>query len=105
MSHQFHDKCPSCGCGQSTYKRWDQHSNGNWNEEVVFKCGEKEVYSPNFNYIKSTGTCTQNEKYLAEVQVKENLIGLLQKEVNNSSVDSEFKSKLIYSLNIILLSV
>jgi len=40
--------CPHCQAGMQALHRGNQHTNGHWNERIVYCCGTEMVFTPNF---------------------------------------------------------
>jgi len=48
LDHITTRSCPVCGEMPSSICKDQKHSNGHWNEKVVYQCGATVCFSPNF---------------------------------------------------------
>lgn len=64
LRHITTTRCPDCGCAEVTQATVrDQHSNGHWNEILVFRCGFRQEFSPNFMAVSVQGECEKQGSF------------------------------------------
>jgi hypothetical protein len=98
VHHIKHTKCPDCGAGIKSEVRQDQHTNGHWNETVVFTCGARHHFSPNFMQIKVQSPCPTDPAQLARNLKRAALLKELRDTIADSNADRAFAARLADSL-------
>ena len=85
--------CPDCGAGIENQRKWNQHTNGHWNESATYACKKTLAFSPNFMKVEEVSPCTKHPKFTEAMQKREILMLNLQKTISNSDADEDFKKR------------
>jgi DNA-directed RNA polymerase subunit RPC12/RpoP len=117
LKHINYNKCPECGSpassiGLETYayqddtpKKISQHTNGGRWEYIIFTCGRKDQYAPNFESIQTEYPCPQRSAAVLIKQKRKlatkHLIGVLDgldvDDYFKETLEHEIKQKLHYT--------
>lgn len=97
------NKCPHCGCKEiKEIKKHSQHCNGEWNEEIIFKCNYSVSYSPNFSKIIENKKCTNTKEHKEQINKRKAFLIKLENHIKkNKDIDEEFKNKILGNLKYI----
>lgn len=104
IEHITHKVCPDCGSSVKAEGKYDQHTNGNWNEVREFKCGAIYQFSPNFMTVDQKKLCSKTE---AAKKIEADRISAKDKikaVIESLEVDIEFKNKLVASMQYVLIN-
>lgn len=93
-------KCPHCGCVEIVEESSKNlHTNGDWNEYRVFRCGYKLHYIPNFKQVFEEGECIYDPDVIERKKSRKMAVEKLERYINRMfGVDKEFKNTLILTV-------
>lgn len=95
-------ECPTCGSELTSYKQYSKHTNGNWNEDVEFRCGHKIHFSPNFMRIEEKEGCPESRQAKIQRIQKDAAQKQLDKFLKKWDIPEQQKEKAEYELNYLL---
>jgi hypothetical protein len=94
LFHIKQDTCYFCGSRTVRETQRNQHTNGEWNETREYECGSIVIYSPNFRQQKVSMLCPNHPEKLAERKRRKKILKSINKLVDESNVDIEFKNQI-----------
>lgn len=84
------NKCPDCGAGVKSESKRDQHTNGHWHETIVFGCGARHHFSPNFMRVDVQTGCPSSPERSARDSKRRTILSTLRDTIEKSDVDAVF---------------
>lgn len=98
MNHIKLPACPDCGAGVKSEVRRDQHTNGYWNETVMFVCGATHHFSPNFMRADVTTGCPFTPERSTRDEKRGATLAAVRRMIENSGADDAFRRLLLDKL-------
>jgi hypothetical protein len=93
--------CPECGCSKVVrFEQRNQHSNGQWNEVLVFRCGYAVKYTPNYEREDQEDDCANSGRADAWEKRRRHLAGVMIKALAKEVGDGVNLKPIENSLNI-----
>lgn len=88
------EKCCICGAIVISESKKNQHYNGNWNEERIFKCGKFIRYSPNYDKVDWMGDCENDPVVKEKFEKRKIAKEKIRQYLDQIDVDQDFKNKI-----------
>lgn len=86
--------CPVCRAHRRTATQGRQHANGQWNETLVFECGCRIEWTPNFSRERRVQQCPKHPEEALRLEKRNIAEAKLVKYIARMDVDGEFKEEL-----------
>jgi Zn finger protein HypA/HybF involved in hydrogenase expression len=95
LEHLDYKVCPRCKAYRRTVTQGRQHTNGQWNESIVFECGCHIEWSPNFSREHRVQQCSKHPAEVLKHEKRKLADIRIRKYIARMDVDDEFKDGLL----------